>query len=320
MKKIFLFLILIFSKPVLKSQNLVPNPSFEDTIACPTGAAGIILTPPWNTALGTPDYFNACASSCRQANCSGTPCNWAGNQVPFSGNSYTGLFTYRFPGFGREALIVPLATSMEIGKKYYFSCYIVRADDLANHGASNNFGFRFSTVEFDGNYPVPVDNFSHYRETTIITDSVNWTRIEGNFIADSVYNYLMIGNFYDNVSTDTLDMLPIGHPWNYAYYFIDDVCVTLDSGNCTLFNSVNQNNTAEVFSISPNPFNNYLDIVSTLNDASELIIYDVFGRVIISKGISKSEILYLPNLVPGIYLYVINNNRSILKTGKLLKQ
>ncbi len=305
-------------------QNLVPNPDFEDTIACPNGFGGIICASPWTSYLETPDYFNFCASSCTQPSiCFGIPNNWFGSQQPYSGNGYSGLSTYSFGvSNDREVIGVRLINPLLIEKKYYFSCYISRAAGLQTKGATNNFGFRFSTVPFNissGN-GMPINNFSHYHDTTIVVDSIGWTRISGSFIADSAYQYLALGNFYDDANTDTIDMNPMGQPWNYAYYYVDYVCVTPDSGNCILFNSINQNINSNVFSVSPNPFNDYIDIVSTMNDVSELIIYDVFGRKIVSKLIFNKESINLGNIGSGLYLYVISKNGLMLKSGKLLKK
>ena len=58
MKKIIIYLCL-FSAIKADSQNLVLNPSFEDTIACPTTTAIPMQCEYWYTAnIGSPDYFS----------------------------------------------------------------------------------------------------------------------------------------------------------------------------------------------------------------------------------------------------------------------
>ncbi len=51
----------------LYSQNLVPNPSFEDLTACPGALAGICSNnaPPWQcgTSGGSVDYYHSCATN-----------------------------------------------------------------------------------------------------------------------------------------------------------------------------------------------------------------------------------------------------------------
>lgn len=40
--------------------NLVPNPSFEDTVSCPNYANQIDKAVGWHASRNTPDYFNGC--------------------------------------------------------------------------------------------------------------------------------------------------------------------------------------------------------------------------------------------------------------------
>ena len=304
------------------SQNLVPNSDFEDTISCPWGAGAIFFAPPWNTYLGTPDYFNNCAPSCSPpTTCYGVPENWAGSQFAFSGNAYAGLAIYEFNGSFREAMGVPLLTSLNIGRKYYLTCYISRSGEHADHGASNNFGFRFSTVPYNGsNINIAIDNFSHYHDTTIVTDSIGWTKISGSFVADSAYQYLALGNFYDDAHTDTIDMDPMGQPWNYAYYYVDYVCVTEDSTNCNPINQVNNYFNKKAFSIYPNPFRDRINVKTEETEECTLIIYDIIQRRILIKKFSQEIILNTETLERGIYFYSLSKNGLQLKAGKLVKE
>lgn len=321
MKKISLLFIFLFSIIESRSQNLVPNPDFEDTLVCPLGPACIYCADHWNSCLGSPDYFNTCALSCLPPQtCSGIPNNWAGTQNAFSGGAYSGLGTAGYGGLIREIQIVQLIEPLEIGKKYFMSCYISRAYSDEGHGASNNFGFRFSTVEFDPFNEVPIDNFSHYRDTTIITDTTNWTRIEGSFTADSSYGFLMLGNFYDDNNTDTIDMMPTTAPWNAAYYYVDDVCVTPDSGNCSVINSI-RTDIKEVFKVYPNPCNDRLFFSSgTEKDFFTFELFDSFGRLVLKKDINDRSSIDVSILATGIYFYSIGNLHEQLRRGKILKK
>ncbi len=60
----FLLTILFFGFVFLSNaQNLVLNPSFEDTVACPTGASQLEKSKGWTMNINTPDYFNKCSHS-----------------------------------------------------------------------------------------------------------------------------------------------------------------------------------------------------------------------------------------------------------------
>jgi hypothetical protein len=60
MKKIFIYLLLLFSTVSFGQVNLVPNPSFEDTVACPTTANQVDRAVGWYPSRNSPDYFNGC--------------------------------------------------------------------------------------------------------------------------------------------------------------------------------------------------------------------------------------------------------------------
>lgn len=84
-KWIMFFIILIFSFEG-NGQNLIRNPSFEDTTGCPFGAGDIQKAIGWVSFSATPDYFNSCAGSC-SGGCAGIPKNFYGFQWPYDGDA-----------------------------------------------------------------------------------------------------------------------------------------------------------------------------------------------------------------------------------------
>ena len=88
MKKIIL-LILIVYQGILNAQNLVPNCSFEDTIACPGRVLGRIFDcKEWYSAgsdQSSPDYYKTCGKY------PSVPYNANGFQNAATGNSYAGI-------------------------------------------------------------------------------------------------------------------------------------------------------------------------------------------------------------------------------------
>ena len=76
-------------------------------------------------------------------------------------------------------------------------------------------------------------------------------------------------------------------------------------------------NSLSNFSLYPNPSTNSVELSSTNTPISEISIYDLSGKLLLSKKYN-SEIninLNISNLAPGIYLLKINNKKSI----KLIK-
>src|SRR5260221_14559404 len=102
-------------------------------------------------------------------------------------------------------------------------------------------GVMFSTVPYDIFNPTPMTNNATLYTNSIINDTVNWTMIFGSFIADSAYNYIILGNFFDNNHTDTL-MITTGF-FNASYYYLDDICVSTDSLFTATYNWTNNSET-----------------------------------------------------------------------------
>src|ERR1700757_5455749 len=92
MKKNIFFIICTFilKQQLLGQVNLVPNPSFEDTLHCPFNPAQVSFAPPWYDPTGSSsDYYNAC-----NMGIVGVPNNISGYQMARIGNAYVGEETY----------------------------------------------------------------------------------------------------------------------------------------------------------------------------------------------------------------------------------
>ena len=216
------------------AQNLVPNPSFEIINAPPdtvfsgycylyTGGFSPPLSqePPWDTPTnGSPDPYNICSHPISSAS---IPMNWAGYQQPHSGNGYAAQAFYL--GSYREYIQVELDTPLVAGNKYCASFYVNRAD--SSKLACNNFGMYFSTTHTFIANQLPLPFIPQINDTNIVTDSTGWTLVYGQYEANGGERYIIIGNFYSDSLTDTIQVF--GHPHTYqqnlAYYFIDDVSV-----------------------------------------------------------------------------------------------
>jgi hypothetical protein len=293
---VFLF-ILFFNHSF--SQNLVPNPSFEDYSQCPTAFDQINRAVGWSSYKYSPDYFNTCAAIPVSV-----PNNGRGQQIPLIGDAYAGIGTYDAQGSSiREFIGIQLTETLIPGNKYFVSAYVSRSNSFVTNGASNKFGFRFSTIPYDVFNPVPVDNFSHIHSDSLITDSINWTKIGGSFIADSLYRFLIIGNFYDDANTDTLETNGFG-----AFYYIDAVCVSSDSLYDLNWTSIE---TPLLYSKEivayPNPVIDVL-YLSNITKTVSYLIFDSVGQQV-AQGIIEGDgpNIHLSSISNGIYLLVIEN-------------
>src|SRR3990172_5781652 len=69
---------------------------------------------------------------------------------------------------------------------------------------------------------------------SFISDTTNWVLVSGEFVATGAEKFMTIGNFYNDLNTNTQNVNPSATQ-NYSYYYIDDVSVmrspTVDAGS-----------------------------------------------------------------------------------------
>ncbi|MEO5673143.1 MAG: T9SS type A sorting domain-containing protein, partial [Chitinophagales bacterium] len=177
-----------------------------------------------------------------------------------------------------------------------------RADAINEQGATNNFGFRFSTLPSSIANPALINNFSNVHCDSIITNQNSWTRIEGTFIADSAYQYIALGNFYDDVLTDTVNCA------SEAMYYVDFICVSTDSFLCLFPTSIETINNNSGIKIHPNPVSEILKIENLPTEMGYSLI-NILGQIE-RKGILKEKAtkVDLSKIKAGIYILVIGDN------------
>jgi hypothetical protein len=315
MKGILIPLLTITMESVMAQVNLVPNPSFEDMVSCPFTSDQANFAIGWSSFGQSPDYYNQCSLSSSGVS---IPYNFAGFQYPFNGQAYMGIQTFFNPGT-REFIGANLITPLTIGTKYYVSIKVCSSfgafvTGLEGSCASNKIGIKFSTVRYSINYSPQINNYAHIFTDSIISDTINWTTINGTFISDSIYNYIIIGNFFDDVNTDTMQYL---HGYNRAYYLIDDVCVSSDSLGCSFTENLNEYDIHDLdVSIFPNPVNNILNVKGIDLSLFSIEMYDLFGKGIkdnLIKLVNNSTI-DVSKLNYGIYfLKLFNEKKSITR-------
>ena len=312
--KLVLTILTLFTLTWVTGQtNLVPNPSFEDTVSCPPSLSSMDQAQYWSSYRNTADYFNTCATV--QA---GVPNNFFGYQLPNSGNAYAGVYCYDPSGNYREFIGVPLTQTLNIGVKYFLSVYINRAD--FHSWSSDHFGFKFSTVQYDYfTNPAPIFNSANYYSSNIVTDSVGWTKISGSFIADSLYKYLVLGALFDSAQTNII----IGwYPNDASYYYIDDVCVSTDSLICSQSVGIKDIVQSTNIKIYPNPTSDQstLQFDNTKKEICTLTLYDHYGQIIRTINNIKSDTVTIQknDLTSGLYYLVLRTGDRVIVTGKLV--
>jgi hypothetical protein len=227
--KPFLILVcfFIFKALISRGQNLVPNGDFEGNTSC---SSTTHFSPPLNnwinpcanmSGTGSPDYYQNCIGGMW-----GVPSNVSGFQQPHSGIAYTGLILRAGNVVDyREYMEIKLSNTLIANNCYLFEMYVNNAN-VARY-ASKDLGVYFSNSLISGitNYnPLPftpqVINNSGY-----ITDTLNWVLVSGVYRAVGGEDYIIIGNFKNDLATDTI-LFNASATFYHAYILIDDVSLT----------------------------------------------------------------------------------------------
>lgn len=289
-------------------QNLVPNPSFEDYILCPDAVIQIERATGWLNFGNSPDYFNSCSSTMN------VPNSGFGYQNAHTGSAFAGCATYALPFSPagpnyREFIGTQLTQQLLIGTKYFLSFYVNFSYHPTWAIASNKLGLKFSTIAYDSCCPPAINNLVHMVSDTIYSDSIGWVRINGSFIADSAYNYVIIGNFFDDSNTDTLNL---GNFPAASYYYIDDVCVSIDSIYNEVWTNIFSINNKNALLLYPNPANEIINIVYT-DFINSYEIYDINGKLILNEYNLKLKDIQIPinYLSEGLFLIQITSKKHI---------
>ena len=254
MKGIYTLFLLWFSGTVTgfsqyyvhTGKNLVPNPSFEETRACPKDCDYIGGVVAWNLFPNfSADYFHRCANVYQTdeyrrrfpreeiLNFS-VPRNMFGYQEARTGDAYAGI------SMCNEALAVKLLRPLAKDSIYKVEFFVSLAD--SSNVGTRYFGMYISEApiriitdnqmlvsEFILDEPLQIQN----PPDRFLTDTASWTPITGLYTAKGGEQYITIGGFYayhDSLVQKTLDNRPLAKVYRstekqLGYYFVDDVSV-----------------------------------------------------------------------------------------------
>ena len=332
------FIVLCFFS---KAQNLVPNYSFEQIIQCTTGAGefnGYIANWTGQVNEGWLSYFTHQCSGDSSGGGS-VPYNYyEGFQYAHTGVSYASVVTFAngtdstYPKSDpmyvdqRVYLQAALTDSLIFGKKYFVTFYVSLMNSCDY--ACNDIGAYFSQTapSFNTNgkvlpYTPQVANNPMQQE---LSDTLNWMKVSGKFIAKGGEKYITIGNF-KNDSMSSLNYLgEITAIGTLAWYYVDDVIVSADSNYAdSLFSSVqNVNAPKNEAQVYPNPSSTVLNIVfSTPQQQTEyLCLYNAIGQQVECIELRHNQtIMSVAGLPSGIYLYrILDANEALVQSGKVM--
>ena len=287
-------------------QNLIQNFSFEDTIPCtlnpdPYSPEASIH---WLTLCQSPDYG--------YQNYCGVGFIPYGFQVPHTGNALigSGLYSEYVPNSIRETFGQQLSDTLEAGHKYCVSFYISLAE--VSNFAIDRIGVLFTSYQIDGN---DVFSFSLNPQVqnipgNIITDTINWVLISGDFIAQGNELFISFGNFYDDQNTQKMQLAFGDTTFKNSYYYFDDISVT----DCT----VGLPEYIEIqFEIFPNPSIANSEVTVTLSSGfsgmNAISVYSIEGKVLFKQYalFRNGKFTIDSDFGPGVYFLRIENEKGV---------
>jgi hypothetical protein len=336
MKKLLILIVLTNFSIRGLTQNLVPNPSFEDTIACPYNFSQLHFAPPWYTpSIGTPDLFHVCSTGNYPFG-PGVPRNGFGAANPLDGAAYSVILCYDdYYTSNREYIAVPLTAPLDSNCEYCVSFYASLTDSsrctVESIQAALTPDSLTVSIGYIILYPAQVSSENKY-----ISIKNGWGKVYGTYLAVGGEAYLTIGNFQLNAQTNVQYLSSDTSIVRAASYYIDDVSVA--KGKCpltreflknvydsTLYHPSEPNDTNIVsydyFTLFPNPSTGYFIIQGNFSANSFLHIYNLLGQEVL-EPISLTEgnrrIPFSLFLADGLYIYTIQSPVGLLHSGRLL--
>jgi len=217
-----------------KAQNLVKNHSFENAWSCPEDYNGYAVKfpfPDWiNPNNGTPDLMHSC--SVMRA---GVPENFAGYMYPYDGGAYAGIILREkfddslsvYKGVSREYLQTKLTEPLKKNTLYCVKFYYVNAKKSMYSVDALGITLTVEQIKAKNADRILQRPQITNRPGHIMDDMDNWTEFCGYYRARGGEQYLTIGNFWDNSTTQyvTNHNEYSDSAFFYAYYLIDNIAV-----------------------------------------------------------------------------------------------
>ncbi len=300
-------------------QNLVINPSFEDTITYSAWSAlfdsGMFFTlpcPPWfEPNLCSTDYLSSVWGGWDAT------FNPFGYQLARTGIAYMGFCVYYHTPWSvnyRENLTGILSDSLRTNHQYLVSFYVSSAGNLKYY--SDDIGAYLSVDSannYSSNMNLPFTPQVENPQGNFLSDSVNWVLISGYYTATGGEKFITIGNFKDDQST-SVDSFLNNSPLPIAYYYIDDVSVI----DCT---AAGMHEPEAIQLYLQNPAGHTL-LFTTNDKITKARLYNLLGEKVLESHfnqLSSSYLIDVATLPKGMYVLVVESEKGSKGIRKVLK-
>ena len=188
----FSFFIFNFSLFTCVAQNLVLNPSFEDTASTDYSMFFRITKNWYNPNNATADYYSPYCQELGWGNGYCAPYGCFGYQLPQDGVAFIALDIYETTAFtGKEYAQGFLSQPLITGTKYYVSMYINLVNASMYSICDINIAFTDTLIYSNQGWPF---NFTDTVKFEISNaDTMNWLYVTGIYTAHGGEKYIYIG-------------------------------------------------------------------------------------------------------------------------------
>jgi hypothetical protein len=312
--------------------NLVPNPSFEDTInihpGCRQSPHVCFLDEFIVGWRGLPLYYSEIFPQSIEplgiSNSRGVPSNCVGYQNARSGIAYSSVTTFQLSPNNlsiRYNIQSKLIQTLQSGKKYKVEFYVSQADSL--HYANNSIGAFFSADSFAVIYSYLIDSIPQIQNqaNNSLDNTSDWVRVCDTMTANGTERYMTIGNFLPDSLSDTLYLgggcvSSTSLSLCGSLYYIDDVSVTLidDTGL--------EESAIPPLHFYPNPGKAILTIENPGRRIKRIQVLSVSGAVLMrqEKVETNTVSVDLSSLAPGLYFLQAEDGDGGVRIGNFVKE
>lgn len=218
-------LIFLFCLTINTQYAQLIDGGFESKSSCPSSFGQSNLLNHWYSPTNAAvDYFDTCGY---------VPPSFLGLQEPYSGSGFIGLsigpgttsntlFNYR------DYIQNQLPSPLLVGGLYHLKMYVSIPEP--SRITTDAIGGLLSTTPVTQYNDRLIERTPQISNMPInfITEYQGWQLIEMEFVSDSAYEYLTIGNFLDDAAMNRLLINPSGST-NFIYFYIDNVSLTVDN-------------------------------------------------------------------------------------------
>ena len=213
---------LLSSNASAQISNLIPNHSFEEFSGVPLGwfyngnQFSKLVKYWYSPTLASPDVFGPDII---------VPKHWQkkgfGNQSPKDGKVMAGITVFGCADgkpHCREYLQIQLNESLVVGQNYELTFSIAHLESTVK---INKIGALLSMEALKQNDDGVIKKKPQFYSKEVFRhDSKEWLLVRNSFVADSAFNYITIGNFFEDQETKNDRSKS---KFEFAYYYIDDV-------------------------------------------------------------------------------------------------